>query len=300
MPTPRELKALYGNGANISALLREEKGTRFHDEHIIEVSYDMQTGSYIRHLDDPEFARYLSNYAGELARVIASRCRPESILEAGVGEATLLLQLIRAMGYAPRTTCGFDISWSRTACGKRWLDSGGAPGATMVTGSLLNIPFSDDSMDVVFTSHTVEPNAGNEEPILRELYRVARKLVVLLEPDYDSAPEEARKRMHSLGCCKSLKGVCETLGFKVVEHRLFPFTANPLNPTTLLVVEKATSAPRPAEILACPRYKTPLERMGEAYFSPEGLVAYPILGGIPCLRVESGILASKYPEYHRA
>lgn len=28
-----------------------------------------------------------------------------------------------------------------------------------------------------------------------------------------------------------------------------------------------------------------------------GLMAYPILGGIPCLWVESGILASKYPEY---
>lgn len=297
MPTPRELKALYDQGANISALLRQDRGTRIHDESIIEASYDMQTGSYIRYLDDPAFAVYLRHYAGELAKVITARCKPVSVLEAGVGEATLLLELCLALGRAPTETCGFDISWSRTACGKRWLDKNGVTGATMVTGSLLNIPFADDSMDIVFTSHTVEPNAGNEEPILKELFRVARDFVILLEPDYDTAPEEARQRMYSLGCCKSLKGVCEAHGYKVVEHRLFPFTANPLNPTTLLVIEKKTRAPRPASSLACPKYKTPLIPMGEAWFSEEGQTAYPVLAGIPCLRIESGILASKFPDY---
>jgi hypothetical protein len=31
-------------------------------------------------------------------------------------------------------------------------------------------------------------------------------------------------------------------------------------------------------------------------FSPEALVAYPVLDGIPCLRQENGIFASKFQE----
>jgi uncharacterized protein YbaR (Trm112 family) len=31
-------------------------------------------------------------------------------------------------------------------------------------------------------------------------------------------------------------------------------------------------------------------------FSPEGMVVYPIVNGIPCLKIENGILASKYKE----
>ena len=31
-------------------------------------------------------------------------------------------------------------------------------------------------------------------------------------------------------------------------------------------------------------------------YSDEALVVYPIIGGIPCLRIENGIYASKYEE----
>jgi hypothetical protein len=31
-------------------------------------------------------------------------------------------------------------------------------------------------------------------------------------------------------------------------------------------------------------------------FSPEALSVYPIIAGIPCLRMENAIIASKFPE----
>ncbi|APB35047.1 hypothetical protein GlitD10_2704 [Gloeomargarita lithophora Alchichica-D10] len=53
----------------------------------------------------------------------------------------------------------------------------------------------------------------------------------------------------------------------------------------------------PTHTLACPEFKTPLQAVGNMLFSPEALTVYPILAGIPCLRVENAIVASKYQEF---
>jgi len=126
---------------------------------------------------------------------------------------------------------------------------------------------------------------------------VARKFLVLLEPGYELADADARRRMDAHGYCKNLKSISETLGFKVLTHTLFPITANPLNPTALTIIQKKSESEMPSSILACPQFKTPLISRGGMLFSPEALVVYPILAGIPCLRIENGIFASKYCEF---
>ena len=239
--------------------------------------------------------KHKSEYTSEIAKTILSLCKPVSILEAGVGEATTLSGVLQNMG-SDVSSYGFDLSWSRVAYAKRWLLSKGVDTTTLCTGNLLRIPFADNSIDVVYTSHSIEPNGGNERPILQELWRVTRKFLILLEPGYELADDEARKRMDLHGYCKNLRGIAEYLGYRVLMHNLFPFTSNPLNPTALTIIEKQADAGPPSYILACPKLKTPLERVGGMLFSPEALVVYPIVGGIPCLRIENAIFASKYKE----
>jgi hypothetical protein len=168
--------------------------------------------------------------------------------------------------------------------------------ATLCTGDLFHIPFADNSIDVVYTSHSIEPNGGHEKPILQELFRVSRKFLILLEPGYEFANDEARQRMDSHGYCKNLRSIAESLGYAVLKHNLFSFTSNPLNPTAITIIKKDDNSIPPSCILACPKFKTPLEEIGHMLFSPEALVVYPIVGGIPCLRIENGIFASKYKE----
>ena len=98
------------------------------------------------------------------------------------------------------------------------------------------------------------------------------------------------------GYCRNLEETARSLGHDVVKHTFFPFTANPLNPTAVTIIRKETDVPPPSHVLACPRFKTPLEQIGNAYFSRDALAVYPIIEGIPCLRIENAILASKYRE----
>lgn len=292
-----DLIELYRQGQNISSLLREDKGVKYNDEMIIDISYDLQAGSYIASLGDEDTAAKNEDYTAHLAEILQTLCDPTSILEAGVGEATTLAGVIKHVGGSSFASYGFDLSWSRVAFAREWINKQKLSNITLCTGSLLNIPFADNAIDIVYTSHSIEPNGGNEEPILKELYRVAKRFVVLLEPGYELADSESRKRMESHGYCKNLKGISKKLGFKIIEHKLFPLSFNPANPTAITIIEKNNRPVHAAHIFACPKYKTPLKHLGEVLFSPAGLCVYPIIGGIPCLRIENGIIASRYSEF---
>ncbi|NTU50797.1 MAG: methyltransferase domain-containing protein, partial [Desulfobulbaceae bacterium] len=267
MTTPRELKSLYEQGKNISALMREEKKLKHNTAEIIEIAYDLQAGSYIAEMDNATMAEHKREYTLEIAKTILSLCEPMTILEAGVGEATTLSGVLKNLN-ADIRSFGFDLSWSRIAYSKYWLQSKGVSNNTLCTGDLFHIPFADDSIDVVYTSHSIEPNGGNEKPIMQELFRVTKKYLILLEPGYELANEESRLRMDSHGYCKNLKNIAENLGYNVLKHVLFPHTSNPLNPTAITIIKKnnCTKAMPPSHILACPKFKTPLEEIGNMLF----------------------------------
>jgi uncharacterized protein YbaR (Trm112 family) len=295
MMTPRELKALYEQRQSITEHLRREKGTDGNTEAIIEIAYDLQTGSYIAALDDPKAAKEQAAYAEEVARTIQGLCTPSSVLEAGVGEATTFAGVLGRLGGGV-AGYGFDLSWSRVAYARRFLAGHGLNGVTLCTASLLQMPYADDSIDVVYTSHSIEPNRGREEPILRELFRVAGRYLILLEPAYELASAAARQRMDSHGYCRDLPGVARSLGYEVVQHQLFACNSSPLNPTAVTIIKKNTVHQPPSHVLACPKFKTPLRQVAGMFFSEEALVVYPVVAGIPCLRTENGIVASKYEE----
>lgn len=295
MYTPRELLELYKQGENITQLLREEQGLQHNTAEIIEIAYDLQAGFYTTAMKNADYAKYKSEYSSEIAKTILSLCQPVSILEAGVGEGTTLSGVLQKLG-PEVSSYGFDLSWSRVAYAKQWLMGKGLSTTTLCTGNLFNIPFADNSIDIVYTSHSIESNGGNEKPILQELFRVARKFLILLEPGYELATDDAKKRMDLHGYCKNLKFIADDLGYNVLTHKMFPVISHPLNPTAITIIEKQAVKAEPSSVLACPKFKTPLEEIGGMLFSPEALVVYPIIGGIPCLRTENGICASEYKE----
>ncbi len=305
MASLRELKKLYDQGKNISAFLRHEKGIEHNTPEIIEIAYDLQTGSYIQAMEDQAVEKYRAEYSHQIAQKILSLVNPHSILEAGVGEATTLSGVLQNLD-PDISSFGFDLSWSRVAYAQRWLNSQDLPNTTLCTGDLFNIPFQDNSVDVVYTSHSIEPNGGQEEPILKELYRVCRKYLILFEPCYELAGDEARQRMELHGYCKNLRAVCDSLGYEILENRLFEIANDKMNPTGVTVIrkpfvesEESISQDKGGKLekyLACPRHKTQLIDADSMLFSPEALVVYPVVGGIPCLRIENGIVASKFEE----
>ncbi|MFH1985880.1 MAG: class I SAM-dependent methyltransferase [Pseudomonadota bacterium] len=294
---PNEILEAYSRGENVIEWLRKASGAISNTEEIIETSYDIRTGSYDTTLQKPETWSFKRDYGLALASEIEALTIPKSVLEAGVGEGKTMSFLKNSFEVQPDYLHGFDISWSRIAACRKWLDSHGPNNIFLSVARLRHAPYADSSFDIVYTSHAIEPNGGKERSILAELFRITSRYLILLEPGYEMATEASRQRMKKLGYCTGLVRHATDLGMKVVKHAMFPFTENPLNPTAITVIEKNEGAPTVIPRLVCPNYGTPLVDYPDSLYSAAALRAYPKLLGIPCLRREDGIIASSYEKY---
>jgi SAM-dependent methyltransferase len=160
------MRHAYAKGENAMAYAREtmdellEGGGLNHPIATL-VAYDLQAGSYVDKVRaNPE---YNKSWCDQLAGLIDSVLPDHgSILEVGVGEATTLAGVLRTLGDRVQTALGFDISWSRVDVANKWLAQN-FQSAELFVGDLFHIPLADNSVDVVYSSHSLEPNGGFEK-----------------------------------------------------------------------------------------------------------------------------------------
>lgn len=291
----RHIAELYARGENVMAKLRGmSDGSGTGSANTVEdimISYDFQAGSYIRSYEqDPG---YLDRYTAELRSLLGRLGAIGTLLEAGCGEATTLSVLAAGLQQRPALG-GFDISWSRVKLGQGFAAGRGLT-PQLYCADLFRIPLADRSVDVVYTSHSIEPNGGREREAILELARVARKWLVLLEPAHDLAGDDARRRMETHGYVRNLAATIRSLGLSLVEHRLFPVCANPLNPTGLYLVKIGDDPAGTGDFsYQCPVSGTPLEPGADAWYAPHSFLAYPVLRGVPCLLEGNAILATRF------
>lgn len=289
-----EIKKAYERGENIIQLLKRDGDHSSNNIEDILVSYDLQAGSYTANFRKK--VDYVKSYASAIEKVITKYAPQfDSIMEAGMGEATTLANVLKSFKTIPGRSFGFDISWSRVKYGNLFLKELGIPNCQTFVGDLFNIPLGDNSVDIVYTSHSIEPNGGREKETLKELYRVASRYLILLEPCYELGSPEAKKRMEDHGYITALQQSIQELGYNVKEFRLFDIYSNPLNPTGLTVISKEdkTSSPAPGPF-ACPWTKTGLVKLKGAYYSHQSLLAYPVIDDIPCLLKTNAVVATHF------
>jgi SAM-dependent methyltransferase len=285
----QRVAAIYKKGGNIIQYLKSLEGNPGNSTEDILISYDFQAGSYIK-IADSEFQK---NYCSGISKVINSLGAARSIIEVGVGEATTLGNVLKALKNQPKNIFGFDISWSRIKYANHYIKTLNIKNAVLTTGDLFNAPFQSDSIDIVYTAHSIEPNGGREKEALEELYRITNKYLVFIEPSYEHAPPEGKERMEKNGYISNFYSTAKTLGYDVIEHRLFD-NSIPLNPSGLTIIKKNTNNDAGPVHLACPISKTPLKKYGNVLFSEDSLLAYPIIDGIPCLLPQNAIIATHF------
>lgn len=297
------LRDAYTNGENVMKRARDytmEKTGRFvgNDLLAVTLSYDSQAGAYIeRVLRDPESHE---KWCDQMAAVLQSALQgADSMLEVGVGEATTLTGVLTRCETHVTDTYGIDASWSRLAKGIAFLDKN-RQHATLAVGDIAALPFANKSIDVVYSSHSLEPNHGREEQLISECMRVARHRVVLVEPIYELASEAAQARMREHGYVRELRRTAELLGANVERYELLPYSTNSMNPSGVIVLSHdSTHKPKKARAacalttpFSCPITGADLTRLHDCYLNKAYGIAYPILRGVPLLRGDHAVAAS--------
>jgi hypothetical protein len=291
----REIRAVYQSGQNVTQWIRARENSFQNSETSILYSYDAQAGTYVGAMENPDVAD-LKRRVGKKLGAILESLDAESVLDAGVGEATTLAGVIGSMSRRPPRVLGFDLSLSRLMFARKYLERNGVPDVELFTGALDCVPLADASVDVVTTMHALEPNHGQEKAILAELLRVARRYLVLVEPSYELGDETTRQRIEAHGYVRGLPDALRELGYPAQRVERWELDINPRNQAALIVVEKPNLGVQ-AKGFVSPLSKRPLVRRPDCWFCPDDGHAFPVISGVPCLTVDSAILASKLGEF---
>jgi ubiquinone/menaquinone biosynthesis C-methylase UbiE len=293
------MREAYAKGENAMAFSREALaeyyGGEVNQRIATLVAYDLQAGNYVARVR--KYYEFNKDWCKQLADLI-DPVIPDNgtLLEVGVGEATTLSGVLNNLGEKVQGSFGFDISWSRIKVANDWLIEKSQQSKLFV-GDLFHIPLADNSIDVVYSSHSLEPNGGHEERLVAECLRVARKSVVLVEPIYELASAEAQERMRHHGYVRGLREVAEVLDCVIEDYRLLECVGNPLNPSGVLKIRKAGNSSAVNEISdrsywQCPLTGSALVEHADYFMSKGTGIVYPILNGVPLLRPEHAVVAS--------
>jgi ubiquinone/menaquinone biosynthesis C-methylase UbiE/uncharacterized protein YbaR (Trm112 family) len=292
----REIRDAYRRGGNIMDLLRKASGRTENSIPAVLTAYDLQAGSYRRSLREPGYRARKDHNTTIVAKVL-DEIGGDTLLDAGVGEATTLVPVLQKVQNTYSLVVGFDLSWSRLAHAREHLTAHQLSNVHLLSADLFRMPFASESFDVVFTSHALEPNHGRESAGLAELARVSRKWVVLFEPSYEHGSSETRESIIRKGYVRGLADAARTAGLEIVRDELAGFVCSPGNETGLLLLRKEESASKSrsnTNWLACPSCKGEITCVKQHYYCRvEGLV-FPIIDNLPCLLPEHAILATQF------
>lgn len=192
---------------------------------------------------------------------------------------------------------GFDISWSRIKYAQKMLDMLNVKGVSLFVADMLRMPIKDSAIDLVYTVHAMEPNGGKEIQVLKELYRVTRKYLLLFEPIYEKANDEGKKRMLQHGYVKGLYDTAIELGYNVIKYEMLKNPSNPLNPTGIIIIEKPTISSPIDDVFCDPVSRKEVNIKNNIVYCKDSMLMYPIMDGIPCLLEDNAILATKYSDF---
>lgn len=288
------IRAAYERGENITQLLRK-KDADYNSIEAIEIAYDLQAGTYISGLVKNK--NKFEERVGEIGEIVASHVTfLDTFLDCGAGELTTLSGISH---YLPMNAklLAFDLSISRLNTGLRFASRAMRYDLfnrlQPFSASMDEIPLNDNSIDVVFTNHALEPNYGRELHILEELLRVSRKKLLLFEPSFEDNSEAGQLRMKKLGYVRNLPEWIKKAGGRVVEKFPLRCVSNQLNPTYCYVVEKEDTGLsfELSDInFRCPTSHAELKDRGSYLWSSEGALAYPKINNISLLRSKDAIL----------
>ena len=162
------------------------------------------------------------------------------------------------------------------------------------------LPFATNSIDLIITDHSLEPNGSRLEEVLKELFRISKRYCVFIEPSNAIQSREGMQRMRSLGYIFDLEETIKNLGGVIISEHNAINNYNELNKSKMSIVKvperklENKESNNYKKIFTYPGTDYHLEKKGNFLQNKESGFLFPILEEIPILLEQNRILLSNY------
>lgn len=160
-----------------------------------------------------------------VASVVSTLAPGGSLVEIGAGDLASLVGIAKVLEPRSQRLGAVDISEKRLVIGRQWSERQHVNVDVMCAANGASLPFADNQWDIVLTYQCLEQNSEPLDLMLRELRRVARQYLVLIEPSYELGNPVCRRSILRSGHVRGIPAVARQMGFDIIRHELLPVRA---------------------------------------------------------------------------
>lgn len=236
--TYKLIQQKYKKKQNIQLFLKNQY---FSQSEVLKLSYDAQSGSYIKYFNNLSKKKKNRIYLPVINAINDEFKAVKSILDFGCGELTTSLYIFKNLKHRIKNYFANDISLNRLFLGsnelKKKITKKNLSKFKFFCNSNYNLPFKNNTIDLTITIHSLEPNNNHKEKIIDELLRVSKMGVIMLEPHFEIADKNQKKRMLKFNYIRGIEKILKRkkIYYKIIKKK---FHINNNNKSSLFVLKK--------------------------------------------------------------
>lgn len=223
-----------------------------------------------------------------------------SVIEIGAGELTTIAPLKSYFTNPDIKIYASELAWSRLKVGRDFFTAKNLAPNSLSAASVLELPYRDNSFDCVLAHYFLEELSGYQEQAIKELLRISRKYVVMIEASYELGNKLQKRKLRTRRWNLEIMPAIKRNHWNLIEHKLVPYCHDIHHHGALFIIEKDhpvgqshAAAPKNPGQVCCPICHGKLNKYG-SFLKCEGCsLAFPVLDGIPVMTTGNAIVASK-------
>ena len=272
-------KKKYAEKKNVQQFLKN----KLKKTDVIKISYDIQSGDYIKYFNQLS-KRKIEKIYYPLIKAIKDNFRySRTILDFGCGELTTSYYVFKQMKkkivkyFAKDNSVNILIIGSSNL--KKFLNKKDFKKFEIFCNSKYKLPFKENSIDLIVTIHSLEPNNKIKEKIFEELYRISRHGIIFMEPHYEIASQKQKKRMLNLGYVKGFERLLKNkkINYQIVKKK---YHINNENISSLFIIKKKKINKKNNYKFVDPLDLTELKDFKKYFYSKNNFRIFPIIDNI--------------------
>ena len=284
-----DCKKVYSKKKNVQKFI--EKKYNIPRSTVINISYNMQSGSYVNFFKKLSLKNKKKIYDPFIKTINEFFPEKKEILDFGCGELTSSHYFFKNIKNIKKFFAN-DVSLNRVLIGQKYIKNliskKNIRKFKIFCSSHEQLPFLNNSIDLIITSHVLEPNNKYKVKVLKELLRVSRLGLCLMEPHYEISSVKQKKRMRELGYVRNIEKVFKSLNYKcIVKKKEFHLNKN--NAASIFIVRKNRISKKNSSHFVDLENKKKLTIKNDFFYSKENFRLYPCFNNIPIFSDETQI-----------